>query len=181
MDNNAQFRISPRVVEALRPIISDMTRVMAFQQAHAGDTNSKVPDWVSAAKRCCCHVVFDGRQQAKLAIAKRSDGKLWCTACGREISTDFSKESSEKLLAALAEVNKVLLFGMINGLDDRAAQSIVSVKAVMPDIIQMNAELNQKLDNNQKAAKVTGAIGDEYRGEFAAMYNTGDAFTTMHG
>ena len=137
MDNNAQFRISPRVVEALRPIISDMTRVMAFQQAHAGDTNYKVPDWVSAAKRCCCHVVFDGRQQAKLAIAKRSDGKLWCTACGREISTDFSKESSEKLLAALAEVNKVLLFGMINGLDDRAAQSIVSVKAVMPDIIQM--------------------------------------------
>ena len=181
MENNVQFRISPQVVEALKPIISDMTKVQAFQEAHAGDTNYKVPDWVAAAKRCCCHVILDGRQVPKLAIAKRADGKLWCTACGRIINTVFDQNSVQKILDALEVVNQALVFGLINGLDYKTAQSIVSVKAVLPDVAQMLTELNQTLDNNQKASKVTNAIGQEYVGEFADMYSTGTAFTTMQG
>lgn len=177
--DNSHLKISPQVVEALKPIIGDMTRVQSFQQAHAGDTNYKVPDWVAAAKRCCCHVLFDGRQYPKLSISRRADGKLWCNACGREISTVFDETDTQKLVDALPVINKILVFGLINGLDKNAAMSLVSVKSVFPDIIQMSSELNQALDNNQKASKITGAIGSEYTSEFATMYSDGNSFSSM--
>lgn len=179
MENNMQYKISPQVIEALKPIIHDMTKVHAFQQAHAGDLSCKTPDWVAGAKRCCCHVIFDSRNVPKLAIAKRADGKLWCTACNRIINTTFDKSVVQKILDCIEVVNQALVFGLINNLDAKTAQSIVSVKAVLPDIAQMLTELNQKLENNHKASSVTGALGSEYKMEFAERYNQGDGFTTM--
>ena len=91
MENNGeQLKLSANVLEVLKPIIYDMTRVDYVQRSYIVKPKSE-PDWMRNAKRSCAHVILDSSGVPTLAVSKREDGCLYCDACG-------SAQTSPRLL-----------------------------------------------------------------------------------
>ena len=177
MENNGeQLKLSASVLEVLKPIIYDMTRVNYLQQSSVLGQNNE-PDWVKNAKRSCCHVILDSTGTPTLSVSRRDDGNLYCDACNRRIGTHFDASAVTKLQDALQVVNQALLFGILYGLDAPSTASLVSVKSVLPDVIQLMSELNERVANKQNVDSTLDALGKEYDSRYTKPYN--DAFSTI--
>lgn len=177
MENNGeQLKLSANVLEVLKPIIYDMTRVDYVQRSYIVKPKSE-PDWMRNAKRSCAHVILDSSGVPTLAVSKREDGCLYCDACGRKIATDFSKAALDKLADAQEIVNQALLFGLIYGMDAPTTASLISVKSVLPDVAQLMQEIIERVHNKQNIDNTMDALGKEYNSKYAGVYN--NAFTTI--
>ena len=177
MENNGeQLNLSANVLEVLRPIIYDMTRVNYLQRSYIIRPKNE-PDWVRTAKRSCCHIILDSTGVPQLSVTKRDDGFLYCDACGRKINTHFDKAAVDKITDALEVVNQALLFGLIYGMDGPSAASLVSVKSVLPDVAQLMQELNERIENKQNVDSTMDALGKEYNSKYSDIYN--NAFTSI--
>ena len=177
MENNGeQLKLSAGVLEVLRPIIYDMTRVDYLQRSYVVKPKTE-PDWVRNAKRSCCHIILDSTGVPQLAVTKREDGCLYCDACGRKINTKFDKNAVDTITNALEVVNQALLFGLIYGMDGPSTASLISVKSVLPDVAQLMQEINERIQNKQNVDNTMDALGKEYNSKYADIYN--NAFTSI--
>lgn len=175
--NGEQLKLSPSVLEVLKPIIYDMTRIDYLQRSYIVRPKNEA-DWIRNAKRSCCHIILDSTGVAKLAVSKHpDDGCLYCDACKRKINTKFDKASVDKINDALEVVNQALLFGLIYGMDGQTAASLVSVKSVLPDVAQLMTEINERVQNKQNIDSTVDALGKEYDSKYTSFYN--NAFTSI--
>lgn len=169
-----QLNLSKDVLETIKPILLDMTKINYVQNTYRNIRSESVPAWVTAAKRSCVHVVLDSRGAAQLALDHRSDGKLYCTACGRVINQTFDDTAVNKLMDALEVLNQVTIFGLIHNMDSQVLNALVATKSVFPDIAQVTKELNTTVNNNNKNDQSLNAFGNEYDFE-----ETSNSFTTL--
>lgn len=174
MENNKKYQLnlSREVIESIKPILLDMTRINNTQKANRNIRPESVPDWVKAAMRSCVHLTLDSRGAVQLALDKRDDGKLYCTACGRVINQEFDDTAVDKLLAAIDVVNQALIFGLILGLDAKVVNALIATKSILPDICQVMKEINTTVKNDNTVDNSINAVGDEYDFE-------GGSFTSL--
>lgn len=172
---NSNLKIHPDVDNIIKPIVYDMTRIDIAQRTNPIVGTHNEPDYIKEMKKKCVHIIFkDG--EFRLATQKNSEGKLVCSACGRVIGTKFDASATDKLEAAIEVVNQVLFFGLLNGLRAEPIQSLISIKATMPSVIQLAKELNDYVKRDNAAANDTANIGAEY-----AMPNQYRSITSLGG
>lgn len=155
-------KISPDVIQVIRPIITDMSNIALEQRMNTNIGPHNEPPIVKEIKKACVHIVWDGKD-FQLAVKKTEDGKLVCKACGREICQTFDKSSVEKITDAIPVINQVLFFGMLSGLKAEPIQTLISVKKALPAIAQLASELNAYVKNADQTADAIGNLGSEYK------------------
>lgn len=154
-------KIHPATAQVIKPIVETMTAIQTVQRQNPIINMNNEPVDVKRAKEKCCHIVIENGEY-QLATKKTSDGKLICTACGREINTKFDKTSIDKLMAAIEVINQLLLFGLINGLDAKSVSALISMKELMPAIAQLQQNLNDFVTRENSAENAEKNLGLEY-------------------
>ncbi len=163
------IKIHQSVEATVKPIIYDMTRIDIAQMTNPVIGCHNEPESVKEIKKSCVHITYDGPEY-RLRVEKTPDGKLVCRACGREINTKFDDSAVKTLMDAIAVVNQILLFGMLNGLKAEPIKTLISLKRTLPAAAQLMRELNEyvKRDDQNKEAELN--IGAEYfNGSFRSI------------
>jgi hypothetical protein len=153
-------KISPDVIQVIKPIIDDMSKIDLEQRMNANLGPHNEPFAVKEIKKSCVHVIWTGRD-FQIAV-KRVDDKLICTACGREICQKFDKSSVDAIMNAIPVVNQVLFFGMLHGMKAEPIQTLISLKRTLPAVAQLASELNDYVSKSDKASEALDNIGAEY-------------------
>lgn len=155
-------KIDPQVRQMITPIMTNMTSVHMAEkmQPVIGHTNNN--DQTKRYKQECVHLIFEGNQPV-CKLTKTSDGKLVCTACGREIYTKFDSSNVTMLLDARKVVEQVLFFGMVNNMKPEVVKACIFMKQMLPDLAQVAAELNEYVKREETNLDNVGNVGDEYR------------------
>lgn len=155
-------KISPDVIQVIRPIITDMSNIALEQRLNTNLGPHNESPIVKEIKKKCVHIIWDGKD-FQLAVKRTDDNKLVCKACGREISQTFDKTSVDAIMNAIPVVNQVLFFGMLNGLKAEPIQTLISVKQALPAVAQLASELNEYVRKSDQTADAIGNLGAEYK------------------
>ena len=155
------MKISPDVIQVIKPIIDDMSKIDLEQRMNANLGPQNEPIAVKEIKKSCVHIIWTGRD-FQISVKKTDDGRLVCTACGREICQKFDKSSVDAIMNAIPVVNQVLFFGMLNGMKAEPIQTLISLKRTLPAVAQLAHELNEYVSRSDKASEALDNIGAEY-------------------
>lgn len=172
-----ELRLSPAVMQVIKPILYDMSRIAVAQENNPAINPENEPAHIKKMKRSCVHIIYDAMGIPRPSLARRADGELICTTCGRVINTTFDEAACQKIMDAVEVVNQALFFGIISGLPDRAVNSLVSVKATLPDVAQIIKELGIATSRSNANAETLANLGTEYRSEYSTKYAGG--YTSM--
>ena len=134
------LKVNPQVKNLLDPIARTMTEIKWAEKTMPvyGEKN-ETPE-VKTWKKRCVHYTYEGNELV-LSLGRNDEGKLVCTACGREIAEEFDDTGWKKLMDAIPELNKIIVFGMANGLDAGPIQAVINMKEQLPEIIKIDKEL----------------------------------------
>ena len=153
-------QVSPDVMQNIKGIIDDMTRVHLAQKYNPTLGPHNEPLEIKEAKKACVHIIFD-EGDYRLTVKKLDNGNLKCTTCGREIDVKFNKESVETLMKTINILNGLVLFGLLNGLKAGPLNTLISMKVAMPAVAQLQSELNTYVSKTDQNADAVANIGAE--------------------
>lgn len=163
------IKIHPSVEAAIKPIVYDMTRIDIAQMTNPVIGAHNESEMVKELKKSCVHITYDGSEY-RLRVEKTPDGKLVCRACGREINIKFDDSAVKTLMDAIAVVNQILLFGMLNGLKAEPVLSLISLKKTLPAAAQLMRDMNEYVKRDDQNRESEMNIGSEYfNGSFKSI------------
>lgn len=157
------LKVNPQVKNLIDPIARTMTEIKWAEKSmpvYSGEKN-ETPE-VKTWKKRCVHFVYEGNELV-LSLGRNDEGKLVCTACGREIAEEFDDTGWKKLLDALPVLNQMITFGMPNGLDAGPIQVIINIKEQLPELIKIHKELCEFVKREN--------INSDPASNFGAAYN----------
>ena len=96
-------KINPNVQRLISPIMQRMTSIYITERYNPVIGNQNRGDQYKREKQECVHMIFNGNTP-ECKLEKTSDGRLKCTACGREIYAKFDGSN----VTALLEARKVV-------------------------------------------------------------------------
>lgn len=149
-------KLHPQVIELLKPIIMNTTKLyekMKYANNYPvfGQIKNSESDEEKRIKRECVHMVFEPDGSIKY-IPEDCDkpGYQKCPVCHKLVPLKFEEKNEETLLDSIDVLNQLVFFGAMLGLRADALKVIIGVKSVMPDLVQLNHELNDyvKLDSS---------------------------------
>lgn len=155
-------KISPNVQRLITPIMTRMTSIYLAEQQNPVIGAQNRGDQYKREKQECVHFIFNGNTP-ECKLVKLDDGRLKCTACGREIYTKFDGSNVNALLEARKVVEQVMWFGMINRLNPDVVAACIDMKKMLPDLAQIAAELNEYVKREENNIDTVQNIGAEYR------------------
>lgn len=155
-------KISPDVIQAVKPIIDDMSRIDIEQRMNTSLGPHNEPIAVKEIKKSCVHIVWNGKD-FQIAVKRTDDGRLVCAACGREIYNKFDKSSVDKIMDAIPVINQVMFFGMLSGMKAEPIKTLISLKRILPSVAQLAHELNEYVSRSDKSSEALDNIGAEYK------------------
>lgn len=159
MSVNSQM--NPETYQVIQPIIQSMTQIALTEENEKrmyGRINES--DRTKNQKKSCVHIIY--RNGAfDMSIEPDKDGKLRCTACGREINTKFDESAVKKLDDALTVINQIIVFGLPHGLLKTSTEHMLMVKVLLPEAIQLIKELNDFISKENNSVEQT-RVGQEY-------------------
>ncbi len=157
----SNLKIHPQVDAVIKPIVYDMTRIYIAQKTNPIIGTHNEPDYVKEMKRRCVHIIFENGEY-RLKTHKNAEGKLICDVCGRTINIKFDNSAVQKITDAIEVVNQTLLFGMLNGMRAEPIETLISLKAALPGVAQLQKELNDFVKRDNTSADNAANIGAEY-------------------
>ena len=157
------LKVNPQVKNLIDPIARTMTEIAWAEKSMPiyGQKN-ETPE-VQTWKKRCVHYKYEGNELI-LSLARNDENKLVCTCCGREIAEDFSDGGWKKLMDAIPELNKIIVFGMVNGLDAGPIQAIITIKEMLPEVIKIDKELSEFIKRENLNADSANNMGGAYAG-----------------
>lgn len=167
--NNAQPKIDPKVIEFIKPIILNTTRLYVkmkdqdsrpFTRYRNSETDAE-----KQAKKECLHMIFnqEGKIEYILDTCESKPGYGVCAVCHKLVPYNFDENNENTMLDSIDVLNQLAFFAIILGLDINALKTIISMKATMPDVVQLVHEMNTyvRLTNSNNDAMNNG-IGSLY-------------------
>lgn len=155
-------KIHPSVDALIRPIVYEMSKIDIAQQTNPIIGSHNEPEYIKEMKKGCVHITYDGNEY-RLRTEKNADGDLYCRVCGRKINTKFDDSAVKTLTEAIAVINQLLLFGMLNGLRAEPIATLISLKKTLPSAAQLLAELNDYVKRDESASESERNLGLEYK------------------
>jgi hypothetical protein len=163
-------KISPNVQRLITPIMSRMTSIYLAEQQNPIIGAQNRGDQYKREKQECVHFIFNGNTP-ECKLIKTDDGRLKCSACGREIYAKFDGSNVNALLEARKVVEQIMWFGMINRLNPDVVAACIDMKKMLPDLAQIAAELNEYVKREENNIDTVQNIGAEYRfNGFTSVY-----------
>lgn len=149
------------VPAVLNPEIQNMMQVYYAEKFNPlAKTEKELPE-VTQIKRRCPHISCENGQYA--FAVKKVDGALKCNLCGREINTQFDNTAIEKLNAAIAVIDQLVLFGPVNKLNGTPLRGLIDLKEGLAGAKKLMATLNQYVALESKTSDAVNNLGDGYR------------------
>ena len=155
------LKIHPSVDAIIKPIVYDMTKIDISQKTNPIIGKNNEPDYIKEIKKRCVHIIYDNGEY-RPAVKKNENGELVCTACGRKINIKFDSTAVDTIMDAIAVVNQLVFFGLLNGLRAEPLETLISVKTQLPAAAQLLKELNQYVKNETQNNNDASNIGTEY-------------------
>lgn len=157
------LKVNPQVKALIDPIARTMTEIAwAEKTMPVYGQKNETPEVITWKKRCV-HYKYEGNELV-LSLARNDENKLVCTCCGREISENFDEAGWKKLVDAIPELNKILVFGMANGLDAGPIQAVINMKEQLPEIIKIDKELSEFIKRENINADPANNLANAYQG-----------------
>ncbi len=161
-------QIDPQVIELLAPIIQNTTNLYKkqqlletqplYSQVRINDTEEE-----KRAKRECIHMIFtqDGSIEY---IPKDCDkeGYKKCPVCKKYIPLKFEEKNVQTLLDAIDVINQVAFFGTMMKLRADRIKTLIALKSILPDVVQLAHEMNTYVALDQNNTDGMDSIGAEY-------------------
>lgn len=160
-NNDITNNINRGVINLVKPIIDDMTKINFMQQNSPSYAPYMENKQIDEIKKRCVHIIEENGE-FKIAAKKNVDGDFICAACGRKLYTKFDKTAVDRIMDAIEVCNQLVLFGMLNRLSADALSSIISLKTTLPSVATLVKELNERVSRENNAIDETGNIGMEY-------------------
>lgn len=161
--------IHPNVIQLIRPIIDDMTKIYLTEQQNPNGWNPYMgvdPNGVKLAKLRCVHMIWDGnkpRPNITTYVDDKGEQHMKCAMCGREIGMKFDKTAIDTLNDARAVVEQIMFVGLMNHMEVRNLELLIQVKSILPYLSQMAANLNKFVKRDDSMQDNIGNIGKEYQ------------------
>jgi hypothetical protein len=161
-------QINPQVVELLVPIIQNTTNLYKkqkmldaqplYSQVRINDTEDE-----KRAKRECMHMIFNEDGTLKY-IPEDCDkeGYKRCPVCKKYIPLKFEEKNVQTLLDAIDVLNQIAFFGAMMNLKADRIKTLIALKAILPDVVQLAHELNTFVTLDQNTAESMDSIATEY-------------------
>lgn len=162
-------KINPNVQRLISPIMQRMTSIYITERYNPVIGNQNRGDQYKREKQECVHMIFNGNTP-ECKLEKTSDGRLKCTACGREIYVKFDGSNVTALLEARKVVEQIMFFGMINNLNPDIVAACIDMKKMLPDLAQIASELNDYVKREETNTDTIQNFGTEYRNSITSGF-----------
>lgn len=157
------LNVNPQVRALIESIASPMTDIYNTEKTFPVYSTRQESPEVKMLKRKCVHYIWEN-DQLQLKLDRNSEGKLVCEACGREVCSEFTNASVEKITDAIPVLNMMIVLGPANGLQAGPIATIIDVKDKLATIAQLCRELNEFIKREDSAREIAHNIGADYKG-----------------
>lgn len=170
------MNIHPAIRAELTPIVDEMTRIYNRQKVYpmVGPHNESEHD--KMMKRQCVHYIKGDNDEWKIAVKKVGNDHI-CEACGRKVNIQFDQTATDALLKSIEVLDGLALFGPMRGLMVEPLRAIISVKQVLPGLVQLQSEFNEFVKRDDANGNSNGGFG----GNIVSDYNTPQRFSSITG
>ena len=158
---NNQFIRNPEVYDVIKDIVGAMTTIETIQKTAPIINANNEPDWMKAAKKSCVHITYVNGDYS-LRLKRNHEGVLVCTVCGRPINTKFDESAVKTVVDCIAVLNQALIFGMYEGLEAKYIQSLIAIKAALPEVAKIVQQLSVFVKRDNASADSADNLGVDY-------------------
>ena len=71
-----ELRLSPAVMQVIKPILYDMSRIAVAQENNPAINPENEPAHIKKMKRSCVHIIYDAMGIPRPSLARRADSNL---------------------------------------------------------------------------------------------------------
>jgi len=172
-------QINPQVIELLVPIIQNTTNLYKkqkmldaqplYSQVRINDTEDE-----KRAKRECMHMIFNEDGTIKYIIEDcDKEGYKRCPVCKKYIPLKFEEKNVQTLLDAIDVLNQIAFFGAMENLKADRIKTLIALKAILPDVVQLAHELNTFVTLDQNTNEGMDSIATEYTDRMSGLTTWG--------
>ena len=126
------------------------------------------------AKRECMHMIFNEDGTLKYIIEDcDKEGYKRCPVCKKYIPLKFEEKNVQTLLDAIDVLNQIAFFGAMENLKADRIKTLIALKAIMPDVVQLAHELNTYVTLDQNTTEGMDSIATEYTDRMTGLTSWG--------